>query len=721
MRSNISHSSHHHPPSSSSSSSSSASQSRPLGSAPHDHHTHPYARPRVHLHQATPTAMPNAPPTAPPPPPQPLINIQPLPPHQVVAAAAAGSSPAILPNLLSWQMSQSFNTYPWRMQATGVPFFTFPSTPPSFIPANSYPYTFAPLPAAPFSISPMQPVPTTVHMPSYNGLSVVVPQVTTVDAASAVPLNANQGNVVTQGYAVAAAPNAAAAAVPSQPVMDRELQAVAVTIGGEGNQVLHVIQPRNSSRVLPPTDHPLHAYHQNLGLSTAPPALIPTDHHHTPQQPQQPPLHPQSSVASSSAPYVFDMTPSQTGNGSDIPPQNQRSAHSLPTAHHSGSLQSRMSGSGSYTPVLPPVQPSSMWDEIPGPSGLVQVAQPADLQSGSSRDSTPEAPNFSLFSPGEDSDTSHLPEIPVSPAPLFDESSGILSSDAEESSAENTPHNLSTDSSSSSALHTLADAAAILADSPNAGGPQSSSLVSASSSGQSNPLGQPVRVPVLINISDSESDAHLSPSSIIDLTQSPTLATRHHPPSHSQGDPYNYGVMDSNTAPPPPPPQAPAAAQQSAHLAAPLHQEPPPPPPGIHGDNHISAVLVPVIHHWSGNNDQGLHPIQPFISGEQVGVVQAAAVPVEEPPTHVHPTPANLTSDVGPVPIPQAGYPIHEYPGQRNWPQEMQAQGHSAVQRTLLYPPPPPPPQQQQASVGNPPQGDFWDTVIVRTQSHMYN
>ena len=677
------------------SSSSASSQPRPLGSAPHDHHTHPYSRPRVHLHQVPlPTAVPNAPLNGAPPPHvhQPLINIQPLPPHQVVAAAAAGSSPAILPNLLSWQMSQSFNTYPWRMQATGVPFFTFPSTPPSFIPANSYPYTFAPLPAAPFSISPMQPVPTTVHMPSYNGLSVMVPQVTTVDAASAVSLNTNQGSVVTQGYAVAAGAPNASAGVLSQPVLDRELQAVAVTIGGEGNQVLHVIRPRSSSRALPPqpqADHQLHTYHQNIGPSTAPPALIPTDR----QQQQQRALpHSHSSAAASgSTPYILEVAPSQS-----VIASNRHSYSS--SVHQSGSIQS-------YAP-LPPVHggaSSSMWDEIPGPSGLGQVSQPPDLQSGSSRDSTPEAPSFSLFSPGDDSDnsdTSQLPEISVSPTPLFDESSGVLSSDAEESSPGNTPHNLSSDSSSNSALHTLADAAAILADSPTPSGTQPLSLVSASSSGQPNLLGQPVRLPVLINISDSESEPRLSPASIIDLTQSPTIATRRHPPSLAQGDPYNYGIIDGHSAPPP----QPTAAQQSSRSTGPHRHEPPP-----HSDNHISAVLVPVIHHWGSGNEQGLHPIQQYVPGEQVGVVQAAVVPMEVAPAHVvHPTPANLNSEVG---LPQAGYPIHEYPARVSWPQEIPAQGHAAVQRTLLYPPPPP----QRATVANPPRGDFWDTVIVRT------
>ena len=83
------------------------------------------------------------------------------------------------PRILSWQMSQSLNGYPWRMQAGNVPFFTFPSTPPSFLPANPYPYTFAPAP--PFSINQIAQVPTTaVPVPSYAGIA--VPQATGVDS-----------------------------------------------------------------------------------------------------------------------------------------------------------------------------------------------------------------------------------------------------------------------------------------------------------------------------------------------------------------------------------------------------------------------------------------------------------------------------------------------------------------------------------------------------------
>lgn len=81
-------------------------------------------------------------------------------------------------------MSQSLNGYPWRVQAGNVPFFTFPSTPPSFLPANSYPYTFAPVP--PFSINQIAQVPTTaVPVPSYAGIA--VPQATGVDSIVAGP------------------------------------------------------------------------------------------------------------------------------------------------------------------------------------------------------------------------------------------------------------------------------------------------------------------------------------------------------------------------------------------------------------------------------------------------------------------------------------------------------------------------------------------------------
>lgn len=95
------------------------------------------------------------------------------------------STSGILPDLLSWHMSQSLQ--PWSIQAaapTGS-FFTFPATPPQFIPSNTYssPYTFAPFPAIashfPIGTLPaLSTVPTAINLP-YTGVAAVpqVPQV----------------------------------------------------------------------------------------------------------------------------------------------------------------------------------------------------------------------------------------------------------------------------------------------------------------------------------------------------------------------------------------------------------------------------------------------------------------------------------------------------------------------------------------------------------------
>jgi len=78
-------------------------------------------------------------------------------------------------------MSQSLQ--PWSIQATAPTgsFFTFPSTPPQFIPSNTYssPYTFAPFPAIASHLLPaLSTVPTAINLP-YTGVAAVpqVPQV----------------------------------------------------------------------------------------------------------------------------------------------------------------------------------------------------------------------------------------------------------------------------------------------------------------------------------------------------------------------------------------------------------------------------------------------------------------------------------------------------------------------------------------------------------------
>ena len=110
------------------------------------------------------------------------------------------------------------------MQTGNVPFFTFPSTPPSFIPANPYPYTFAPVP--PFSINQIAQVPTTaVPVPSYPGMA-AIPQATGVDSIVTGPAGAT--------FPVAAIPSLTE--VSNEQLRNVPAGAVAVTIAS-GNPV----------------------------------------------------------------------------------------------------------------------------------------------------------------------------------------------------------------------------------------------------------------------------------------------------------------------------------------------------------------------------------------------------------------------------------------------------------------------------------------------------
>lgn len=146
----------------------------PLPPAGHIQHVHP------HLHPAHPAAAMALLTPAPAPPPQPHhhhhhhIQQQQAPPHLIPSQLHHDAPPPPSmghPRFLSWQMSQSLNGYPWRVQAGSVPYFSFPSTPPTFLPSNPLPYTFAPVP--PFSINQIAQVPSTaVPVPSYAGIAV---------------------------------------------------------------------------------------------------------------------------------------------------------------------------------------------------------------------------------------------------------------------------------------------------------------------------------------------------------------------------------------------------------------------------------------------------------------------------------------------------------------------------------------------------------------------
>lgn len=126
-----------------------------------------------------------------------IMGIQPQP---------NSNGPAIVSNILSWQISQSFPTFPWRMHAAnpGVPFFTIPATPPQFLPAHSYPYTFAPMPGAPFSISPLS---NPIAVPSYTTIPVPPPRIAPpMDAAMTFPVAPTPTATSLEGNRVSLAP-----------------------------------------------------------------------------------------------------------------------------------------------------------------------------------------------------------------------------------------------------------------------------------------------------------------------------------------------------------------------------------------------------------------------------------------------------------------------------------------------------------------------------------
>lgn len=166
----------------------------------------------------------------------------------------------------------------------------------------------------------------------------------------------------------------------------------------------------------------------------------------------------------------------------------------------------------------------------------------------------------------------HLSE---SPNPFSGrESTDILSNEQSDSEAET--------SSDSSALHTLADAAVILADSPGDEMNDSTSRPGPSGEGE----GESLQLPVLINISGSESDQSRveTPTSVIDLTASPTSSTptllSDSPPSNASASTASRNLQSSLES----------AAAGVAHE-------------GHHLPHHAIAapLLLPVIQHQATN------------------------------------------------------------------------------------------------------------------------
>ena len=611
----------------------------------HFHHIHP------HVHPTHPTAV---------------ALVTPQPPHPVPAptvAAAPGSD--ILPGLLSWQMSQSLNTYQWRMQTGNVPFFTFPSTPPSYIPANSYPYTFAPLPAPPFSISTIQPgaATATVAVPSYTGIA--VPQATAVEpivtlnsapalaagvvhaaqaptfpvAAAAIPSLGDSGEAHLQNVTLAshhhATPGAATAVavgingatvnVIQQPVIHAApvhegsnaaggimvptvsaAPAAAIHTPGHDLAVIHTLGPThqhfqaNSSLHAgrPAIQHVAHHAPAALFQSTIPanddPASIGHHHHHH-RRTQQVHL-----VRSSLANIDAQSSMGVAGPSSMSRDHQSSSSSSSSSARRRNDSSIFVSSNQSSRPsayISLPVSSASTPTDSPSTSQFPLTPRVARAPSPSSGD---ESDSSITSSPGENFSSMFYP-VP-SYSPLISDSDGLESPDHLSESpnpfdgrdstdilsegSNNTSEQSDSDgetTSESSALHTLANAAVILAaDSPSDDMDTSSSQPGPSRSND----GEPLRLPVLINISNSDSDTSGAdtPTSVIDLTSSPTTSSpasllSDAPPTTGSGSNVSRNLQSSL--------ESAASANHDTH----------------HLPHHAIAtpLLVPVIQHQPTN------------------------------------------------------------------------------------------------------------------------
>ena len=601
---------------------------------------HFHAHLRHHVHPTHPTAVA-------------LVTPQPPHPVQAPTIAAAAPSSEILPSLLSWQMSQSLNTYPWRMQTGSVPFFTFPSTPPSYIPANSYPYTFA---APPFSISPIQPgaATATVAVPSYTGIA--VPQVTAVEpivTLNSAPVLAGTG--VVHAAQPPTYPVAAAAAAAIQGSGEAQIQnvaltnhanpgaatAVAVGINGATVNVIQqpVIQPTpahegsNSGGIMVPavstapaaihasghdlavihtlgpthqhfqTNSSLHAARPTIQhMAHAPAALIQTaiqtndesgsrGHHHAPH------VHLVRSSLANMA-NIESQTASVAGPSS-VPSGRRRNENSIFVNSHQSRSSAYVSlpSSSTSTPTHSPSSSSNSRFAL-----TPRVARLPSPSSGDESDSSTTSSlgeNFSTmfypvpsYSPlTSDSDGLESPDhLSESPNPFSGrESTDILSDGSNNMSEQSDSEGES--SSESSALHTLANAAVILADTPTDEMDSGSSRPGPSHSGGG---GEPLRLPVLINISGSDSEQSRvdTPTSVIDLTTSPTTST---PSSLLSGSPPGNG----------------SGSASSSHVSRNLQSSLENAASASHGDGHhlpqahhaiaAAPLLLPVIQHQATN------------------------------------------------------------------------------------------------------------------------
>ena len=500
-------------------------------------------------------------------------------------------------------MSQSLNGYPWRMQTGNVPFFTFPSTPPSFLPANPYPYTFAPAP--PFSINQIAQVPTTaVPVPSYAGIA--VPQAAAVDSIVVGP-----GGTT---FPVAAIPSLTE--VPGEQL--HNVPAVAVTLAGANSVsgqptatavVIQqpVMQPNqepggvqgSDMAVIHTIGHPPppHAHYQPPQLTPhIAPTIITTDGGQTTgviQNPAAPiggervavgryvalPSHlisvgtPQHNIVGVSLDHSntsADATQMQVERRSRVMPndyqQGSSSSESSSNSHFPSHVGPSDQVSGSSHNQITNDTRRALYNEGPGPSRNIDASSPSDVDSLDSNSPTRNFASifygnqqYSQFDNDISDDSSENPiDLESGDSEIFHHERGEMSDLSPESQLSSDPEESSSQSESEesdspmdpSTLRLINNNTAIVVISPasDAVSPPISEQVSESlnstflsdETGQSDvtsdtePLASaddsgPLSLPVLINISDSDSlNPQLeTPASLINFT--PSLSVSNSP------------------------------------------------------------------------------------------------------------------------------------------------------------------------------------------------
>ena len=383
------------------------------------------------------------------------------------------------------------------MQANGVPFFTFPSTPPQFIPTHSYPYTFAPLPTAPFPIQPVN-IPTGIAVPQVAADQAIPLTLATTHAPSfAVPAAALQ-SLAAETYIPPVAVRLSGVATPMDPVT----VPIGVTI----------------SESSPLFQQQFHAdYHH------PPPALIPAELANPALE--NPPMVTFTRQSHDSTPVRLPRLPHDNEQGAFI-------VHLVPPDNNTSSLSQSSGDRFTHNPFSSPTVSDVLAWNSPGPSNPgsrpINLASPSDSEiSGTDGSPATHFPTFSALN--SDSDTPSSPDLLDSPFFVVNfsntsESSSAASSDNEggsnQSDSESSPTN--------SALHTLANAAAILASSPHP-----------------NEVGPPPAEVMQLLDSDSESQI-TGPPSVIDLTRSPLS-----PPSNRHSGGRHDSSHTRNTNGPP--------------------------------------------------------------------------------------------------------------------------------------------------------------------------